>query len=300
MRITPTSIAAVRGLSSRVSGDAAKLACLGLLVLGAAESVHLTMALWRGVHHFNGGSSAPTTPAVRLVPGTQSIVGAHLFGLAPPGRDSSVVAAAPPNLVLDGTVASKDPKRGMAIINDGGHSGLYAVGDHIGDASLHSVYADHVILNREGTFVTLQWRHTALIAGMTGPQSTGSRTHKAGNYLDNLGRVVDSPPSQLDGIIRTMNMVDDSTGKLQGLRVYPVASGTPMRILGLSPGDLITAINGTALADLKAGPNILNSIQSMPQATVTVERQGHQMDLVLNIADATRSLAAESDQAPAE
>jgi general secretion pathway protein C len=289
----------VRGYWSWVAGKGPKLASLALLGLGAGEAVHLSYAFWRGSHAVTGAAGAPATPVARFVPGTQSIVGAHLFGTAPQARGNEVETAPPSSLVLDGTLAFKDPRHGMAIISNDGHSGFYVVGEHIGNAALHLVYADHVILERDGTLVTLQWRHAAA-AGLLKTQSPGGRFVRAAYYTDNLGRVVDSPPSELEKIIRTVQMVDESTGKLQGLRVYPVANGTPMRILGLYPGDLVTAINGTALADLKRSPNILEAIQSLPQATVTVERQNQKLDLVLNIADATRSLASESDPAPDE
>jgi len=60
------------------------------------------------------------------------------------------------NLVLTGTIASQDPKHGIAIISDGGPAKVYSVGDNVNGASLHSVYLDHVILDRAGALETLQ------------------------------------------------------------------------------------------------------------------------------------------------
>ncbi len=48
------------------------------------------------------------------------------------------------------------PKHGVAIISDGGApSKVYSVGERVGGASLHSVYLDHVILDRAGALETL-------------------------------------------------------------------------------------------------------------------------------------------------
>ena len=54
-----------------------------------------------------------------------------------------------------GTIATQDPKHGVAIISDGGPSKVYSVGDNVSGATLHSVYLDHVILDRAGVLETL-------------------------------------------------------------------------------------------------------------------------------------------------
>jgi len=82
------------------------------------------------------------------------------------------------------------------------------------------------------------------------------------------------------------------TGKMRGFVVYPVGSGTPLRQLGLSPADLITAINGHATDDPKRASEILAQIQSPEFRSVTIGAQNQKMDLVLNIAAATQELSA--------
>ena len=88
----------------------------------------------------------------------QSVVSAHLFGVAAGrfrSRPEQHARSPAANLVLAGTIATQDPKRGVAIISDGGPSKVYSVGDNVGGASLHSVYLDHVILDRGGALETL-------------------------------------------------------------------------------------------------------------------------------------------------
>jgi hypothetical protein len=66
--------------------------------------------------------------------------------------------------------------------------------------------------------------------------------------------------------------------------------------LGLRPGDLVTAINGTTLDDPQRGQEIFNAIQSSNSASVTIERAGKTIDVSLNLAqlatEANRDLSA--------
>src|ERR1700675_2715571 len=102
----------------------------------------------------------------------QTVVSAHLFGVAvadPATQDPENAPQTSANLLLAGTIATQDPKRGVAIISDGGGpSKVYSVGDRVGGASLHSVYLDHVILDRAGALETLQLPRQ-LLAGNRGP-----------------------------------------------------------------------------------------------------------------------------------
>ncbi len=89
----------------------------------------------------------------------KAVVAAHLFGVAGGRSDAQDPDNAPQssaNLLLAGTIATQDPKHGVAIISEGGApSKVYSVGERVGGASLHSVYLDHVILDRGGALETL-------------------------------------------------------------------------------------------------------------------------------------------------
>ncbi len=142
-------------------------------------------------------SAAPRSPHAGIdVP---SVVSAHLFGVAavdPGAQDPANAPQSTANLVLAGTIATQDPKRGVAIISDGGASKVYSVGDRIGGASLHSVYLDHVILDRGGALETLLLPRLPG-PGMRGPpvvRRTGGdpRTVAA---VENIRRMVQQDPS---------------------------------------------------------------------------------------------------------
>src|SRR5258708_36787269 len=109
----------------------------------------------------------------------------------PSTQDAANARQSNANLVLAGTIATQDPKHGVAIISDGGPSKVYSVGDNVGGASLHSVYLDHVILDRNGPLETLLLPRQ-LGSGMRGPpvvpRSGGDpRTVAAGAHIPPRG-----------------------------------------------------------------------------------------------------------------
>ena len=191
------------------------------------------------------------------------------------------------NLLLAGTIATQDPKHGVAIISDGGApSKVYSVGDRVGGASLHSVYLDHVILDRAGALETLQ-----LPRQMPAVEPRGRRpVHRPGGdprtvaAVDNIRHMVQQDPGILDQVMRTVASYDNAAGKLRGFRAYPGRNRQIFSKLGLKAGDLVTAINGTPLDDPQRSQDVFNTIQTSDHVTVTVERGGQKQDITLNIA----------------
>jgi len=146
----------IHGWLARLPGNAPRGVSLALAALIAVELARIAISLVSG-----GPVKSPRPVLMNVAPraaqhagfDTQSVVSAHLFGVAAPDPSAEDPANAPQssaNLVLAGTIATQDPKRGVAIISDGGPSKVYSVGDNIGGAALHSVYLDHVILDRSG------------------------------------------------------------------------------------------------------------------------------------------------------
>ena len=239
----------------------------------------------------------------------QNVISAHLFGVAAVNGGAQDPANAPQssaNLLLAGTIATQDPKRGVAIISDGGGpSKVYSVGDRVGGASLHSVYLDHVILDRSGALETLQLPRQ-LLAGNRGPAAAMRRPGadpRTVAAVDNIRHMVQQDPGILDQVMRTVASYDNAAGKLRGFRAYPGRNRQIFSKLGLKAGDLVTAINGTALDDPQRSQEVFNTIQTSDRVTVTVERGGQKQDISLNIAqvaaDATKELESDANAAPA-
>ena len=73
----------------------------------------------------------------------QTVVSAHLFGVAAAdlaAQDPGNAPQSSANLILAGTIATQDPKRGVAIISDaGGPSKVYGVGERLSGAAVETV-----------------------------------------------------------------------------------------------------------------------------------------------------------------
>jgi general secretion pathway protein C len=283
--LTDTSLGAWRERWRGLAPHAPVAVSALLAVLIAAELAHLALTF------------GPRTPPMAVAVPTsrhspldaQRIVAAHLFGAPPPVEDPEHAPLTAADLKLSGTIATREPKHGFAIIIAGGASRVYSVGDPVGGAALYSVYLDHVILNRAGTLETLFLPHTTL-AAVESVARVASERPAHGPIVDNMGRVVDHDPGVLDGMLRALDVRDDKSDKVRGFRVYPVASGAALRTLGLMPGDIVTSVNGVPLDDLRKGRALLEGIRPEGSTTVTVEREGGTLSLTLNVADAAAEL----------
>jgi general secretion pathway protein C len=289
---------------SRLQGNGPNLVSLVLAALIAVELARIAISFLSGPVKSPQPLIASTAqtrqhPAVDI----QSVVSAHLFGIAkadPSTQDPANAPLSSANLVLAGTIATEDPKHGVAIISDGGPSKVYSVGQNVNGATLHSVYLDHVILDRGGTLETLLLPRQ-LAGDRNRPPSPVRRIGadpRTVAAVDNIRRMVQQDPGLLDQVMRTVPSYDNAAGKLRGFRAYPGRNRAIFNKLGLKPGDLVTAINGQALDDPQRSQEVFNTIQTSDHVTVTLERGGQKQDITLNIAqvasEATKDLEGET------
>jgi general secretion pathway protein C len=227
------------------------------------------------------GEGAPTATSPVQRPTTvdvPSILRSNLFGrvaVAANGADAPVTSIA---MVLVGVIADADPARGYAILGASAAAvALHLVGDTLpGGARLHSVYPDRVLLDRGGTVEALMLprQSTSLMPPPPMPVTA--------NALDRVQKLVRENPGIVGEILRPQAVLAD--GKQRGYRVYPGPNQKAFEKLGLRPGDLVIAINGTSLDDPSRGGEIFGTLGSVAEARVTVVRGGSQQDLNLNLA----------------
>jgi general secretion pathway protein C len=234
------------------------------------------------------GAAPPAASAPTIDVGT--IVNARLFGVAgstDAGSDPSAVAATQMNLVLVGTIANTDPQLGYAIVGDSAATAkVYAVGKTItGGTKLHAVYPDRVILDRGGRLEALMLPKKFTGGGVAAPLPLGNTM--LGQRLQDLAA---QNPAAITEIIRPQPVF--ANGQQRGYRVYPGRNRQQFSRLGLMPGDLVTAINGTPLDDPARGMEILQSINTAAQVTVTVERNGQSSQVNINNAQVAAEAAA--------
>lgn len=225
-------------------------------------------------------AAAPTTINTPNRIDPQQIASAHLFGA--PGSGSADPNSLPQNtsLVLAGTMALDDPQAGFAIVGESAaNAKFYRVGASLsGGARLHSVYTDRVIIERNGQLETLVLpRGTASTAIISTPRTAATPSTPG----DNLRRSLSNNPSALGDLMRAQPVF--ANGVQKGYRVYPGRERQQFTRIGLQPGDLVTAINGSTLDDPARGTEILNTLTSSTTAQVTVERNGVSQVLSLDM-----------------
>jgi general secretion pathway protein C len=270
----------------------------GLVLLLAWQAVQLTWTLLGSrrapAPAELAPAAAPQAPA-RPAMDIGRIVGAHLFGV--PGApasgetDPASVAATQMSLVLAGTIAHADPEKGFAIVGESAATArVYAVGKTItGGTKLHSVYPDRVILDRGGKLEALILPKKFQGGGMSAalPAAAAAPDPTVGQRLQDLAA---QNPGAITEVLRPQPVF--ANGQQRGYRVYPGRNRQQFSQLGLMPGDLVTAINGTPLDDPARGMEILQSINSAAQVTVTVERNGQSTQVNINTAQVAADAAS--------
>jgi general secretion pathway protein C len=296
-------------LVSRLQANGPKLVSLVFAVLILAQLLQMGYSFFSKPLQ----SPQPVLPAAapraqRSAVNIQTVVSAHLFGVSvaePSNQNPEDAPQSSANLQLAGTIATQNPKHGVAIISEAGSpSKVYSVGERIAGAALHSVYLDRVVLDRAGVLETLLLPRQQPPSGRAAVASRRSggdpRTVAA---VDNIRRMVQQDPGILDQVMRTVASYDNAAGKLRGFRAYPGKNRAIFTKLGLKSGDLVTAINGTPLDDPQRSQDVFNTIQTSEHVTVTIERNGQKQDITLNIAQvaaqATKDLEGDPAAAPA-
>jgi len=223
----------------------------------------------------------------------QAIAATHLFGEAneealaivpqAPVDDLAETALA---LTLKGIMASSGNTLSIAIIADNqNEEKIYSIGDTVAaGATLHAIYAEQVVLNRNGTLEALKlpkdFPKTAAPARRSQTAVQRSTTASPTSNTRSIQNVVAQNVTNLADVIRpTPYFVG---GQQQGYRVYPGRDRKKFAALGLRPGDLIKDIDGAALTDPQQAMQIFENLGSTDQVSVTVERNGQPQVLVLS------------------
>jgi general secretion pathway protein C len=244
-------------------------------VLGVQAAVILMHLGNDGARHLLPGGQAGMGSSARRPPDLVALANGHLFGAAslPAGATDREAPQTRMPLVLSGIFAAKDPNDGMAIIGtSASNAKVYPVGGDVpGNARVQAIYVDRVLLDRDG-----------VIEALILPRKFGG----AGSSVEALQAV----PAPLDRLRNTLASESGpgtdslgaqpvfAQGKLRGYRVYPHSNDK----MGLRRGDLVVAINGTALDEATGGNDIMSSLGNADQTRVTVLRGGKPYDITVN------------------
>jgi general secretion pathway protein C len=216
----------------------------------------------------------------------------HLFGEAAEQTAPVVteVVDAPDttlSLTLKGIVAKTDDSKGRAVpgaivSSSRGEEHTYQVGQTVADsdgATVHAIYADRVLLNRNGRLETLRFpKELTASSGVMGAASPLPQA--APSQSGSLREVISANASRLTDIIRPAPHVQE--GQIVGFRVTPGRDRATFEALGFQSGDVVTDINGTVLDDVSTGMQIFQSLGESTQANVTVLRDGVPQVIVID------------------
>jgi general secretion pathway protein C len=276
-----------------------RIATWTLAVLLAVQLAFIVTGLG-GASRSKASAAHPSVVAPRHAVDIVSITNSHLFGLPPvaavaQNKDPENAPQTSLPLVLTGIIAAHDPQNGLAILGQSAQSTkVFAVGDNVpGGAKLHSVFSDRVVIDRGGTLETLMLPHQV---NPSVPPPTIAVMPTESPVADRMRKLITEQPSLLADVMRPQPVF--ANGKQTGYRIYPGRNRQAFLRLGLRPGDLVTAINGTPLDDPEHGQQIFNTLGSSSEAHVTVQRNGQQQDVTLNLAQVTQEAEALSGTQP--
>jgi general secretion pathway protein C len=230
----------------------------------------------------NGASPAPSADFSVLLD-------SHLFGVAAdvPAPTPTAVLDAPEttlSLTLKGILAFDAEPTGpngvvMISANQGEHRN-YRVGQTVegaDGATLHSVYADRVLLDRGGRLETLRLPKELTTSSAT---FTAAPLPQAAPPGGSLRETISQNAARLTDIISVAPHLQE--GQVVGFRVRPGRDRASFERLGLMANDIVTDINGVTLDDQSQGLQVFASLGESTQANVTVLRDGVPQVIVID------------------
>ncbi len=260
----------------------------------AATAVLALLAIWLLVHLFwlllapqpaeqplNAAGPPDANPAAaRTIP---PLAQYHLFGET---RDTAPLTQllnapeTPLNLVLRGIVAGTGPDQGFAIIRDAsGREGVYRADSKLpGDARVHGIHTDRVVLVRHGQYETLRLPSAgevdssdddlSAVYAAADPAAASPPARPLSAALPQARRLLTLNVAELAG---SYGLIPVSTG---GYRLSLGRNARELVDLGLQNGDIIEAANGVALDSQEAVEAVVGKILSGERLTLQVNRAG--------------------------
>ncbi len=220
---------------------------------------------------------------------TSRLAGFSVFRVTAPAAGAAGDAANAPEttlqLRLDGVFASTDRARSGAIISEQSGSGvLYRIGQSLpGGASLESVFADRVVLSRNGSSEVLRFIKTNLLGGDapadTAPAASPVRQGNAGAQARAmLATAVERLASEPGAYLSEMGLVAGREG-------YEITDGAPANIrrgLGLKAGDRILRLNGQPLGNPQLDRQLLEQVMQSGHVRVDIRRGSQNLTIEQN------------------
>ena len=285
------------GCRSAVTTPAAPMVASAALVAGIAWlAALLTWQLLPGPTPRPDTTIPSTAPAAAGDAGDSADVASlHLFGEAPAAAEPTAAQAEPAdapdtrlNLRLTGVFATGNGD-GIAIIVVGNaEEAVFGVGERVaGQAQIDGIYADRVILERNGSLETLRLSEQGLngeaIDGDSARRDGGNREiQRIARRARELRQRLVRNPLELARMVRFQPYRRD--GELIGYRIQPRSADAQLLAdLGLRPTDVITEVNGLSLRDPNQAQQALERMRTARTISVTWLRDGRELRMTVPI-----------------
>jgi general secretion pathway protein C len=233
-------------------------------------------------------------------PDYQRVAQMSLFGRARADAVAQAPVEAPDtrlNLTLRGILFNTNESGARAIIaSPGKPEKPYQVRDQVSPGvTIDRIFADRVILLREGQHETLRLPENRLAAAAQRPQAAARGATRRGApaaaprdsgtaaALGHYRRQLRDAPEQATQFLRAEPVNRD--GGLAGFRISPGMDTRLFEFAGLEEGDVVTSVNGIQLDQLDKGFEALEELGQANQLTLTVLRGGQQQTIQLQLQD---------------
>lgn len=199
------------------------------------------------------------------------------------------------NLTLMGSFANAvDDKKAYAIIANGRDQALYRVDEALeglNNVKLLKVFADKVILNNRGKQEALlmypegeSQGGVSSVAASSNPfiEREAPKSNESGNAAQALASLSDNQRLQkISDVIRFTRKTEN--GKMVGFRVLPGRNRAGFEQTGLQLNDVVTAIDGSSLDNLRAANELYKEKRNATQASLTVLRDGSELTIDIDL-----------------
>jgi general secretion pathway protein C len=188
---------------------------------------------------------------------------------------------------LKGTIVLPGSTANQAIMAAPGETEkVYVVGDRIADgAEVVEILPDRAVLRRQDRLEILRLSGTTLSASvstMADPSPADDIDDITETDLGEVRAAIKIHPEMVLSLVEAEPTVEN--GQLRGFRVMPATDAVFMALLGLQPGDILSAINGILLDGEDRGQEQLRALAGASAFTFSVWRGDRPQLLTYNAA----------------
>lgn len=196
------------------------------------------------------------------------------------------------NLSLVGVYTANPKERAMAMISNGGKpEEVFAVGDTIvGRAKLKEVLQTEVIIDNNGRDETLKLPEIVATGGSNPGMANlpqGNLPGPTGNQQGAQITLPDAPSDIRKMLVENPGMMNKLVsaaphrvnGRIVGYKITPKQQGGMLANYGVLPGDVVTRVNGIALANQKNAIRALRKLVKAPSIDLTILRDNAELPI---------------------